>query len=290
MDQLTNLAALRAFSMVARLGSFAAAARDMGVTASALSQQVRNLEISLGKSLFQRLGNRIIPTEAGQALYPNLEHHFSEIARCTNDLRAAKMPARLIISASPSFAELWLYGRLQSCPLRDIDVRAELDPVDLAGNDIDIRVTYGTGLYPEHHCVPLFSDHFIAIARPDVAARAGPALDGINDDNFVHTVWGPEYANVPSWQAWMRHAGLPRIPNLARGVHVRLTAHSIAAAAEGLGIALAPRTLAQPALKAGNVVIVNPTQMPMDSAYCAYIRHARTRRDAVVTVLNALIS
>jgi len=66
------LNALRAFEVAARAGSFSNAAREMGVSSAAISQQVKLLEEFWGKTLFIRQGNRISLTEAGQSAYPQL--------------------------------------------------------------------------------------------------------------------------------------------------------------------------------------------------------------------------
>lgn len=66
------LNALRAFEAAARLGSFARAAAELSVTSGAISQQVANLEASLGMSLFERNGPKLTLREAGRAYLPSL--------------------------------------------------------------------------------------------------------------------------------------------------------------------------------------------------------------------------
>ena len=65
---LPPLNALRAFEAAARTGGFVAAADELGVTPAAISQHIRKLEDYFGKDLFQRLNNRVILTDAGQAI------------------------------------------------------------------------------------------------------------------------------------------------------------------------------------------------------------------------------
>ena len=67
----TPLNALNSFLAVARRRSFAAAARDLGVSTSALSQAVRQLEARLGVTLLTRTSRTVAPTEAGQRLLEN---------------------------------------------------------------------------------------------------------------------------------------------------------------------------------------------------------------------------
>ena len=67
--KLPPLNALKAFEAAARTGSYVAAAAELGVSAAAVSQQVRNLEGWFGKRLFTRFNNRIGLTDAGMAIY-----------------------------------------------------------------------------------------------------------------------------------------------------------------------------------------------------------------------------
>src|SRR6185437_11157948 len=66
--QLPPLNGLRAFEAAARLGSFAAAGDELGVTPGAISQQVRALEARLGASLFERRPQSLAPTAAAREL------------------------------------------------------------------------------------------------------------------------------------------------------------------------------------------------------------------------------
>ncbi len=64
----TPLNSLNAFVAVARRRSFAAAARELGISSSALSQSVRQLETKLGVSLLARSSRSVAPTAAGERL------------------------------------------------------------------------------------------------------------------------------------------------------------------------------------------------------------------------------
>ncbi len=74
-----DLEDLRAFSAVARLGSFSAAAGELFITQPAVSKRVRALEDELGVALFDRLGRRVLLTEAGRALLPRARHILQEV-------------------------------------------------------------------------------------------------------------------------------------------------------------------------------------------------------------------
>ena len=168
------LNALRAFEVAARTGSFVSAGLELGVSAAAVSQQVKALEIRIGKTLFLRKGNRITLTEAGRALYPRLEVVFRDLVTMTRELQEGNHPARVVVSALPSLAEGWLTPALASYPqFEEIELRVQDDPVDFARDGVDLRVTYGGHYYPDHHVETLFRDHLIAVASPRSCRRHG---------------------------------------------------------------------------------------------------------------------
>jgi DNA-binding transcriptional LysR family regulator len=71
--------AMKAFLAVAETGSFSQAAEKLFLTQPAVSKRIAALESELGAPLFNRLGRRIIPTEAGAALLPKARHILEEI-------------------------------------------------------------------------------------------------------------------------------------------------------------------------------------------------------------------
>jgi DNA-binding transcriptional LysR family regulator len=77
--QRGNLDDLRALVAVAREHSFTKAAAKLGVSQSALSQTIRQLEIRLGVRLLTRTTRSVSPTEAGERLLGTLEPRLEEI-------------------------------------------------------------------------------------------------------------------------------------------------------------------------------------------------------------------
>ena len=68
MTRLPPLETLRVFEVACRHGSYSEAARELHVTHSAVSQRIRQLEEELGLTLFERQGNRMVPTSSGLRL------------------------------------------------------------------------------------------------------------------------------------------------------------------------------------------------------------------------------
>ena len=87
-DNLPPLVALRALEASARLGSFARAAGELGVTPSAITQHVRTMEAWVGAPLFRRTGRQVFATERLIAVQKDLIAAFNELAAASSALKA----------------------------------------------------------------------------------------------------------------------------------------------------------------------------------------------------------
>jgi LysR family glycine cleavage system transcriptional activator len=289
MPDLPPLNALRTFEVAARTGSFVQAGAELGVTSAAVSQQVRLLEHHLDKRLFVRQGNRLTLTDAGRAIYPRLEQAFGDLAALTAQIRKTPSRKRLVVSALPSLAELWLVPHLRGAPVEvGIDIRVNDDPVSFARDGIDLRLTYGAELYPDHHVQTLFSDRIVPVAAPGICPPGG--LAALPDSALVHTDWGPSFVTQPSWAAWMARARMDRLPDPAAGLWVGQTNLAVIAAREGLGVALVPSRLAERDIVAGRLQIVDDRALPMASDYVLIRPHALGRRTALRDLVAHLMA
>src|SRR6266853_2574191 len=119
------LNALRAFEDAARHLSLTKAAKELHVTAGALSHQIRGLEDLLGLKLFERRVRSIALTPAGKMLYPGLQTGFTHIHDAVAGLSNAGADRALVISTPPGFTSKWLAPRLHrfSAAYPEIDAR-----------------------------------------------------------------------------------------------------------------------------------------------------------------------
>ena len=173
--KLPPLRALRAFESAARTGSYVDAADELGVTAAAVSQQVRNLETYYSRQLFTRYNNRIVLTDAGSKIFANLAPALHDLAQKNRELLDGPTAARLVVSVLPSLAQAWLVPRLARFSAQNpnigIHTRVEEDPVDLTRLGIDLRITYGNQLYSDFAAQPLFRDAVQPMCSHDFAVR-----------------------------------------------------------------------------------------------------------------------
>ena len=196
---LPPLNGLRAFEAAARNGSYVAAAEELDVSPAAISQQVRHLEDFLGRKLFKRFNNRVVLTDAGQAVFAGSTGALQSISSLTEQVMSGESKSRLIISVLPSIAHRWLEpqlsGLLLSEPRLRVDVRVEDDSVDFARHNIDLRMCYGSNLYPDMTTVLLNFDEVLPLCRPTYLSRNPKAIGGMThvpDDDLIHTNWGAE--------------------------------------------------------------------------------------------------
>lgn len=295
MNRLPPLNAVRTFEVAARLASFAAAGKELGVSAAAVSQQVRHLEAYFGKKLFVRNGNRLSLTDAGLAIYPQTSRALGDIAAMTVRLLEGEMRTRLIVSVPFSLAEVWLAPKLAALleiyPQLSVDVRVEDDPVDLARHDVDIRVSYGDYHYPALEAIPLIHDQVVPLCAPELWYRHGNKdfdLTAIHESLFIHTQWGPNYASHPTWSDWYGGDEGRVSPDPALGRRSGLSSLSITLARLGCGIALGQKLIAQPDLAAGRLIVLSARSLPLGHPYCAFVPGEKRKRANVQSLIYLL--
>lgn len=124
--------ALVAFEAAVRLGSMTAAAREIGTTQPAISQQIRSLEETVGGALLDRSGNHLRPTASGKRFYEDLSPLLSNLDSALEKVRAglSNHVPLITISANFGFSHLWLLPRLHLLQLEFSGLRFQILPMD----------------------------------------------------------------------------------------------------------------------------------------------------------------
>lgn len=280
MSDRLPLNALQAFERAARAGSFAVAAVDLGVSATAISQHIRLLEDRFGKQVFHRRPNGVELTDAGRDLFLRIAGAFAELSEAAAHLKTSALRPRVVISVLPSVGELWLLPQLTGLPDRaGVQVIEENpDPVDFAGTGVDIRITYGAAAYPNQTVVALFHDRMLPVAAPAVALGLTEGALHTPDAALIHTQWGPTYASPQSWTGWHQAMDSARRPDPGKGLSVDRLVIAATAARQGLGVALLPESLAATDLAQGTLVAVGPAASRMPHPYVMVARPAARLR------------
>lgn len=292
---LPPLRALRAFEAAARTGSYVAAAEELGVSPAAVSQQVRNLEEFLGKQLFMRFNNRVLLTDAGQVVFAGSADALQSISVLTEQVISGGTKSRIVISVITSVAERWLEPRLAAFALREkalrFELRVESDPVDFARHNIDLRVCYGTNLYPEMNMIRLLQDEVLPLCSPAYLERNQSArtlgMDGVPDDDLIHTSWGPSFVSHPTWHAWFAKSGIDR-PNDTKGYQVGMSGLSLDLARDGVGVALGQKMMAGGDLAAGRLVPLSTIAIALGHPYCLVHPRSKSRKAGLQLLIDWL--
>ncbi len=249
---------VRAFEAAARFGSFTAAAAEVGLTQSAISQRIGKLERMLGVALFHRRARAIALTVEGEAWLPHVRSALDGLRDSSEALFGAAR-GRLTISASQSIIDLWLLprlGRLQRVARRQLAIQTLVLGAHDAAVDEVIRIRYGAGDWPHVHKLRLYAEQIAPVASPDLVQGGG-----------AWTEWpriacsGPR----PGWNDWASRFGIPTIPVPVLRFDTFVSA--LGAARAGSGVLLGSLPLCAADLAAGRLVRLGDAVLPHHESY-----------------------
>ena len=242
MASLPPVTNLQAFEAVARRRSFALAAAELHLTASAVSHQVARLESHLGVRLFERSAHGVRISSSGEHYLLRVGGALSAIAAATEDLRQG-VSNSLYVHSGPSFASLWLMSRLQGFAQAYPDISLNLSAAhthsdfELGQADVDIR--YGVPNWPNLVVEPLFEESLVPLASP--AFIQEHRLKRPEDLLGVKLI--QSNVSVIQWSDWFDAFTNTRAPDRFP-VRFDRAQMSLDAATQGLGVALESTTIA----------------------------------------------
>ncbi|MFK3799025.1 LysR substrate-binding domain-containing protein [Pseudomonas sp. NPDC088444] len=254
-EQLENdppLRAVRTFEAFARHGGVNAAARELDISASAISHQLRLLEEFLQQPLTFRQGRNLILTEEGREYYRAIRSAFAVLRSATDHVREKSAMRQVTISLIPLFGINLFIPRLPTFlsenPGLDINVtyaNHRSYPSDAA----DISIRFGTGHWPGYHSEPLISGAMAAFCSRAFLQRHGPieAPDALADLPLLHD------EERGTWAQWFQAQGV-RHPAALNGLLFEDGQLALTATLTGLGCALLREPLVAPYLASGELV------------------------------------
>ena len=307
--QLPPLTALRAFEAAARHLSFAAAAAELGVTPTAISHQIRELELACGQMLFRRRPRPVALTEAGLRLFPVLRAGFDDFAAAVAALRGVEPRETLTLTTTNAFAHLWLVPRLaqwrQGRPDISLEIIGTDAQLDLRAGQADLAIRYARTPPPGFIAREILRDRLWPICSPGLLPGGKPVRhpSELLRLTLIHMAWGAWLADPPDWANWLAAArriepGLPSVGH-AGELFFREELHAYEALLAAQGIAVYSDLLAARALETGLLVkafdlslpglgfylthVPDHRKQPAIAAFSAWIEEAaalRERRDA----------
>ena len=243
------LNALRAFEASARHLSFTLAASELCVTQAAVSHQVKALETRLGQRLFRRLPRGLALTDEGLALLPALVESFDRIGDAIERVGEGRAREVVTLAAVSTFASGWLIPRLPdlaaACPQLDLRLLTNNNRVDLAAEGLDLAIRFGDGAWHGTEALRLIDAPLAPLCTPAIARRLSAPADLLRE-TLLRSYRSDE------WPRWFERAGIAAPP--LRGPVFDSSLAMIDAAAQGLGVALAPPAMFGRALEAGTIV------------------------------------
>lgn len=255
-----NIRAIEHFETVARLGSVTRASEELGVSPSAVSQQIRVLEAQFGVKLFRRERRRLILTQEGDRLFQTATQAFSAIRNAKGDIARQRQLRNLTIRVSPSFGVRWLGPRIADFAAgnRDWNIRIDATP-DFTAFDtevVDFDLRYGLGGWAGLTVNVVMHDLVLPLVSPDYLEQ----LRTISDDPVEQIRVARLIDSVKAifrWDLWLATNRID-LPGLVYPFRFDRSSMSIELAKQGGGIALDSVTLCLPELRRGDLVPLSP--------------------------------
>lgn len=258
---LPSLDNLKGFEAAARHLSFTKAANELFLTQSAISRQIQSLEEQLGLKLFRRGIRSLRLTPEGQLLYKETVESLNRLNQLCQNLKARRKRPKVMVSASISFASLWLLPRIagfQECnPGMDVLISADNRLVDLEREDIDIALRFIPLELAPAQGEMLFEEVIFPVISPSLKESLPEELNTasfaeVNLLVFAGAVETPWLA----WEPWLADMGLKDAKPRAI-LQFNQYDQMIRAAEDGRGLALGRSPLLDGALKAGRLLPLN---------------------------------
>ena len=269
---------LRAFEASARHMSFTAAAAELHLTQSAVSQHIRSLENFLGKPLFDRRPRALSLTEDATNYLPAVREAFRVLQVGTGAFPGTRSANSVTLQCSMGFATFRLMPRLgallEAHPWIGLNVVTPIWNPEQTAAMADIEIRFGHLDAISSHALRLTEETFYPVCTPANAKTADwrtmPLLDCVGV--------------LATWQHWLAARGEilpPEHPITLCSTY----ATSIGAAMAGVGLAMAHDSLVADALSDGRLVRPFAEVAESNEGYCLVVppSHLRTRSAAILT-------
>jgi DNA-binding transcriptional LysR family regulator len=292
--QDASLDDLRALVAIGRERSFTRAAATLGVSQSALSQTVRQLEARLGIRLLTRTTRSVSPTEVGERLLQIVGSRFEEIDAELEALTALreKPAGTLRITAGDHAIKSILWPKLQKLLPNYPDIKVEIiidyGLTDIVAERYDAGVRWGEQVAKDMIAVRIGPDIRFAVvgATSYFAKRAVPRTPHDLIDHNCVNLRLPTYGGTYAWE----------FEKDGRELKVRVEGQLVFsgifqvldAAVAGLGLAFVPEDIVQPHLAKGRLKRVLEAWCPPWSGYHLYYPHRRQSSPAFALLVDAL--
>ncbi|WP_175655390.1 LysR substrate-binding domain-containing protein [Burkholderia ambifaria] len=261
-----------AFEAAARHGSFARAADELALTEGAISRQIGRLEMFLGVSLFERVGNRVRVAPNGARYAAQVREVLDRLERDSQYMMGQPGDGGSVdIAVTPTFATRWLIPRLKDFQTRHPNITVHFadraEPFVLAGSGFDAAIHFEHPGWAGMHTYRLCEEVLVPVCHPSLLAGGDP-------DALLGTLPRLHKRQTPdAWSAYVQETGLP-VNNPAAGARYDLYSMLIAAALAGLGVALVPRLYVDAEIAQGSLAAPWPDGRGVVKRFCLVLPDA----------------
>ncbi|MGI9206039.1 MAG: LysR substrate-binding domain-containing protein [Woeseiaceae bacterium] len=266
MPKFPSTTALRSFDAVARHSSFVLAAAELCVTHSAISKQIKQLEEDVGETLVDRTTSHVELTHAGELYLRSIRTALNLISTATTEVQAMDLAGPLSISSGPGFSLNWLIPRLADfgkvCPQSSISLTTSYDHDDIYGSQFDVAIRYGEPTWQSRSIIELFKVDIFPVCSPSMIKGDNPLQSptDLSGQSLLHD------EDETMWPRWLAATGITGVDG-TRGHHFPGSVDLLAAAEEGIGIAIGDTIICDRSLRRGSLVRPFEETVPAADAY-----------------------
>ena len=257
MKSYAPLKSIYSFVAVAESGSMTAAAKQLSVSHSAISQAIKSLESQLGQALFQRSGRNVVLNTAGRKYYKQVAPALEQIVTATRQMQTDQNSQRITLNMSNPLALHWWIPQVtrfnQYAPELDVRISSLIGDFVMESEGVDVSIILGKkDDWQDYYAERLSHEELVLVCspelyekHPDVEAliNANPAIMAFND------------RRKSDWRLWCKANHLP-IPKISRNLRFRASIQAVQATIRQLGVFVTPKLFVKDDIKIGLLVEV----------------------------------
>ncbi len=291
MLRFPPLRLLTVFETVQRAGGTKAAAGELNVSMSAISQSLRQLEEHVGTALIDRSTRPAGLTAAGEILLKAVIENRERLSEALNDIQALADPASasVTVACTVGFATYWLMPRLEAFyldhPEIPVNVHTTQQEVPRLGQGADIAMRYGDGRWDDGTVEQMFRERVEPVCAPSLAERIRADGGSLGSAFLIHVDTSDR--RWISWQEYLARTG-QKAAGSAKGLRFSNYVQATQAALSGHGVMLGWRSITGDHVQNGLLVPAGLPPLQPNNAYHAVLSHRSRNRETAAIVVDWL--